>query len=72
MGRWRFPKERYDEEEKMYREQLEKYSTKEEKLEYLEGCHWNIEMIDHWQDRDWICSEVVEDLIKELEGETNE
>lgn len=66
MSRWRFPKEEYDVEEKMYREQLAKYKTKEEKLEYLRDCDWQIEMIDHWQRRDWICSEVVHELIQEL------
>lgn len=60
--------EAYKEEEKVYRQQLAKYKTLEEKIDYLERCDWQIQMIDHWTDRDWICNDIVHKFLKELKG----
>ena len=40
--------------------------TKEEKIEYLEDCKFNIDMVDRWQEHDKICYDVVCELLKEV------
>lgn len=40
--------------------------SKEEKIQYLEDCKFNIDMIDRWQDDDELCWRVVVDLLKEM------
>ena len=52
--------------EKVYREQLERYKTKEEKIQYLKDCEFNIQMVDRWTNGDRISYEVVTQLLHEL------
>ena len=53
--------------EMLYTRELEKRRTKEEKLEYLRDCKFNIDMIDRWQEEDKISYDIVCKLIKEVE-----
>ena len=53
--------------EQEYKNILEEYKTKEEKLNYLKECKWQIQMIDHWTKEDRIDNEIVNKLIKEVE-----
>lgn len=43
--------------------------TKDERIQYLEDCKFNIDMIDRWTDEDKLYWEVVVELLKELRGE---
>ena len=40
--------------------------TKEQKIEYLENCKWNIDMKDRWTDEDEEKYDIVNKLLKEL------
>lgn len=40
--------------------------TKEQKIEYLEDCKWNIDMKDHWTNEDEEKYDTVVELLKEL------
>lgn len=57
--------ERYD----FFKEQLNKYETKEEKLEYLETVLFSTEMIDRWSETDGANFIALNKLIKELKEE---
>lgn len=57
----------YGDIELEYRQLLKRYKTKEEKLNYLRDCEFNIQMVDKWTDEDKKCYEVVCKLIKEVE-----
>ena len=53
---------------KRYEENM-KDMTKEEKIEYLEDCKFNIDMIDRWSQDDEFYYSVVCDLLKEIKDE---
>ena len=57
--------ERYD----FFKEQLNKYETKEQKLEYLETVLFSTEMIDRWSETDGADFIALNKLIKELKEE---
>lgn len=57
--------ERYD----FFKEQLNKYETKEQKLEYLETVLFSTEMIDRWSETDGANFIALNKLIKELKEE---
>lgn len=50
---------------KKYEENM-KDMTKEEKIEYLEDCKFNIDMIDRWSQEDEFYYDVVCDLLREV------
>lgn len=56
--------ERYE----FYKNQLKKYKTKEQKIEYLEQLKFLIEMIDRWTDFDAESFNAVCELIKEVKN----
>lgn len=56
---------KYEEIKTKYVEQMVNM-TKEEKIQYLEDCEFNINMIDRWQGDDKTRWEVVVDLLKEV------
>lgn len=56
--------ERYE----FYKNQLKKYKTKEQKIEYLEQLKFLIEMIDRWTDFDSESFNAVCELIKEVKN----
>lgn len=50
-------------------EEIMKDMTKEEKIEYLEDCKFNIDMIDRWTQEDEFYYDVVCKLLRELKDE---
>ena len=58
-------KERYE----FYKEQLKKYETKEEKLEYIEHLIFLLELIDRWTNEDRESYEALCDLLNEVKNE---
>lgn len=48
--------------------ELIKDMTKEQKIEYLEECKWNIEMVDRWQTQEYVNMNAVNTILKELKG----
>jgi len=52
-----------------YKEQLKKYETKEEKLEYLEQLKFLLEMVDRWTDADKESFDAICELIDEVNNE---
>ena len=54
---------------KFYKEQLNKYETKEEKLEYLEQLKFLLEMVDRWTDEDKESFDAICELIDEVKNE---
>lgn len=50
---------------KKYEENM-KDMTKEEKIEYLEDCKFNIDMIDRWSQEDEFYYDVVCKLLREV------
>ena len=53
--------------ELIFRRELKKYKTKEEKLDYLKECRWQIELIDRWNKENEKDYDIVNKLIKEVE-----
>ena len=43
--------------------------TKEERIQYLEDCKFNIDMIDRWTEEDKICHNIIVNLLKEMKGD---
>ena len=52
----------------IYLNQL-KGKTKEEQIEYLETCKFNIDMVDRWTEKDEECYHIVCELLKQIKGE---
>lgn len=48
--------------------ELIKNMTKEQKIEYLEECKWNIEMVDRWQTQEYVNMNAINTILKELKG----
>ena len=53
--------------EKYLRERLNQMKTKEEKIAYLNGIEFNIEMVDRWVNKEFDEIDVVHKLQKELQ-----
>ena len=53
--------------EKYLRERLNQMKSKEEKIAYLDGIEWNIEMTDRWVNKEFDEIDVVHKLQKELQ-----
>lgn len=63
-------KQQYIELEKQYREQLAKRKTIKDKIEYLENCEFNIQMVDRWTTKEEMCIDIVWKLEKEINNGT--
>ena len=50
-------------------EEIMKEMTKEEKIEYLEDCKFNIDMIDRWSQEDEFYYDVVCELLREVKDD---
>lgn len=56
--------ERYE----FYKNQLKKYKTKKEKIEYLEELKFLLEMVDRWTDFDRVSFDALCELINEVKN----
>ncbi len=45
--------------------------SKEERIQYLEDCKFNIDMIDRWTEEDKIYHNVIVNLLKEMKEDEN-
>ncbi len=57
-----------EERKTFYRNQLKKYKTKLEKIEYLEELKFLLEMVDRWTDFDRVSFDALCELINEVKN----
>lgn len=57
-----------EERKTFYRNQLKKYKTKKEKIEYLEELKFLLEMVDRWTDFDRVSFDALCELINEVKN----
>ena len=58
-----------NEKYEFYKKQLEKYETKEQKIEYLEDVIFDLEMIDRWKESERLSYIVLCQLLNEVKNE---
>lgn len=57
------------ERKEFYKKQLQKYKTKEEKINYLEELKFLTDMIDRWTEFDRVSYDAILELLDEVKNE---